>query len=191
MAMAELGTQELTDEDRGYSGSRFREVVDALFANPYQRVWGGEGEAPLPVYKVSLGSLLWGRLFNATARPHAIAIARRQALSHHGPEPHHRPANGELHHAGRHWRSTHRVHQRRRIAKRSGYDGVAPRQWRADPAVCRLDISSRRQPADNPPVVSNRGARDTGGPADAGAGVHAAARCARPAEDRRRGARFS
>jgi len=68
MAMAELGTQELTDEDRGYSGSRFREVVDALFANPYQRVWGGEGEAPLPVYKVSLGSLLWGRLFNASAR---------------------------------------------------------------------------------------------------------------------------
>ena len=37
------------DEDRRYNGSRFADVVDALFANPYQRVWGGEGEPPLPV----------------------------------------------------------------------------------------------------------------------------------------------
>ena len=68
MAMSEFGDQQLTDEDRGYAGSRFKEVVDALFANPYQRVWGGQGEAPLPVYKVSFGSLLSGRLFNASAR---------------------------------------------------------------------------------------------------------------------------
>ena len=66
--MSEFGDQQLTDEDRGYAGSRFREVVDALFANPYQRVWGGQGESPLPVYKVSFGSLLSGRLFNASAR---------------------------------------------------------------------------------------------------------------------------
>ena len=66
--MSEFGDQQLTDEDRGYAGSRFKEVVDALFANPYQRVWGGQGEAPLPVYKVSFGSLLSGRLFNASAR---------------------------------------------------------------------------------------------------------------------------
>jgi hypothetical protein len=66
--MSEFGDQQLTDEDRGYAGSRFREVVDALFANPYQRVWGSQGEAPLPVYKVSFGGLLSGRLFNASAR---------------------------------------------------------------------------------------------------------------------------
>lgn len=65
--MSEFGDQQLTDEDRGYAGSRFREVVDALFANPYQRVWGGQGEPPLPVSKVSFGSLLSG-LFNASAR---------------------------------------------------------------------------------------------------------------------------
>jgi len=68
MATSEFGDQQLTGEDRGYAGSRFKEVVDALFANPYQRVWGGQGEPPLPVYKVSFGSLLSGRLFNASAR---------------------------------------------------------------------------------------------------------------------------
>ena len=31
-----LGTESITDEDRGYNGSRFAEVRDALFANPYQ-----------------------------------------------------------------------------------------------------------------------------------------------------------
>jgi hypothetical protein len=30
----EIGSEQLTDEDRLYSGSRFRDVVDALFANP-------------------------------------------------------------------------------------------------------------------------------------------------------------
>lgn len=52
--------QELTDEERGYSGSRFPEVVDALFANPYQRVWGGPGEPPLPVYEVTWRSVMGG-----------------------------------------------------------------------------------------------------------------------------------
>jgi hypothetical protein len=48
----------LTDEDRRYSGSRVAEVVSAIFANPYQRVWGGAGEPPLPVYEVTLRSVL-------------------------------------------------------------------------------------------------------------------------------------
>jgi hypothetical protein len=52
--------QQLTDEDRGYTGSRFSEVVAALFANPYQRVWGGGGEPPLPVYEVTLKSVFGG-----------------------------------------------------------------------------------------------------------------------------------
>lgn len=66
--MSELafGTEQLTDEDRSYGGSRFREVVDALLANPYQRVWGGQGEAALPVYKVTLGSILRGILPSGT-----------------------------------------------------------------------------------------------------------------------------
>lgn len=57
-----LGAEGLTDEDRGYGGSRFREVRDALFANPYYGVWGGADEPPLPVYRVTLGSVLTGIL---------------------------------------------------------------------------------------------------------------------------------
>jgi hypothetical protein len=48
------------DEDRDYAGSRFAEVVDALFANPYQRVWGAPGEPPLPVYEVTFKSVVGG-----------------------------------------------------------------------------------------------------------------------------------
>jgi hypothetical protein len=68
MATSEFGPQQFTDEDRGYAGSRFKEVVDAIFANPYQRVWGAQGEPPLPVGKVTLTSLLQGGFANASAR---------------------------------------------------------------------------------------------------------------------------
>jgi hypothetical protein len=62
MPEVDFGTAQLTDEDRGYNGSRFREVVEALFANPYQRVWGAQGEPALPVNEVTLGSVLRGIL---------------------------------------------------------------------------------------------------------------------------------
>jgi hypothetical protein len=52
--------EQLTDEDRAYKGSRFSDVVDALFANPYQRVWGGAGEPPLPVGEVTFRSVVGG-----------------------------------------------------------------------------------------------------------------------------------
>ena len=54
--------EQLTDDDRRYSGSRFSEVVEALFANPYQRVWGGAGEPPLPVREVTLRGVAGGIL---------------------------------------------------------------------------------------------------------------------------------
>jgi len=57
-----FGAESITEEDRAYEGSRFSEVRDALFANPYQRVWGGDAEAALPVYKVTLSSVLRGIL---------------------------------------------------------------------------------------------------------------------------------
>ncbi len=57
-----LGTEQITEEDRGYSGSRFAEVEAALFANPYQRVWGAAGEPPLPVHAVTLANLVRGIL---------------------------------------------------------------------------------------------------------------------------------
>jgi len=57
-----FGTEEVTEEDRAYRGSRFSEVRDAIFANPYQQVWGRAGEPPLPIYDVTLPSAVRGIL---------------------------------------------------------------------------------------------------------------------------------
>jgi hypothetical protein len=62
MKIADFGTEALTDQDRAYKGSRFAEVRDAIFANPYQQVWGRDGSAALPLYKVTLRSVLKGVL---------------------------------------------------------------------------------------------------------------------------------
>lgn len=60
-----FGIEEVTEEDRVYRGSRFAEVRDAIFANPYQKVWGREDQEPLPCYKTTLSSTLKGiRPFN-------------------------------------------------------------------------------------------------------------------------------
>ncbi len=58
----DLGIEGITAEDRAYDGSRFSDVRDAIFANPYQEVWGGAGEPPLPFATVTLSSLLRGIL---------------------------------------------------------------------------------------------------------------------------------
>jgi hypothetical protein len=52
--------QEFSTDDRTYAGSRFADVVAALFANPYQAVWGGAGQPPLPVYEVTLANVAGG-----------------------------------------------------------------------------------------------------------------------------------
>jgi hypothetical protein len=57
-----FGAEAVTEEDHAYKGSRFAEVRDALFANPYQKVWGGDGEPGLPIYQVTLASVLRGIL---------------------------------------------------------------------------------------------------------------------------------
>jgi hypothetical protein len=43
-----------------YLGSRYSEVVAALVANPYQRVWGASAEPPLPVEQVTLRGVFEG-----------------------------------------------------------------------------------------------------------------------------------
>ena len=65
-----LDTQTLpvADDDRGYAGSRYSDVVAAIFANPYQRVWGGAGEPALPVYEVTFTSVFGGLVFGATSQ---------------------------------------------------------------------------------------------------------------------------
>jgi hypothetical protein len=62
MREAFFGSEQMTDEDRAYRGARFAEVRDAVFANPYQRVWGKSGEPPLPVHQVTLAGVLRGAL---------------------------------------------------------------------------------------------------------------------------------
>jgi hypothetical protein len=73
MSDAEIGSEEFTDADRLYAGSRFREVVDALFSNPYQKVWGGEGEPPLPTLEQTLKTVFGGLLGQGTRFERATA----------------------------------------------------------------------------------------------------------------------
>src|SRR5690348_15370639 len=76
MTEVETGYEQFSDEDRMYAGSRYREVVDAVFANPYQQVWGRSGEPALPndvaTIRTVFGGLvshLWDRRFeHASAR---------------------------------------------------------------------------------------------------------------------------
>jgi hypothetical protein len=55
-------SEQFSEEDRRYAGSRFREVVDAVFANPYQKIWGRDGEPPLPVREQTIASVFGGLL---------------------------------------------------------------------------------------------------------------------------------
>jgi hypothetical protein len=68
-----FGSQGITPEDQEYQGSRFSEVKAALFANPYQKVWGGPGEPALPVYKVTNRSNYGGIL--PGGRPPQLRLA--------------------------------------------------------------------------------------------------------------------
>ncbi|AMY06935.1 hypothetical protein LuPra_00099 [Luteitalea pratensis] len=70
------GPEQFTDEDRRYSGSRFRDVVDALFANPYQTVWGREGEPPLPDREQTIKSVFGGLLARGRSSRFEGASAR-------------------------------------------------------------------------------------------------------------------
>src|SRR5215208_4285480 len=55
-----FGPQGMTQEDREYQGSRFRDMKAVIFANPYQKVWGGPGEPALPYYRSVYAGLLPG-----------------------------------------------------------------------------------------------------------------------------------
>jgi hypothetical protein len=60
MSPEQQDPQEFSTDDRTYAGSRFSDVVAALFDNPYQRVWGAAGQPPLPVYEVTLANVAGG-----------------------------------------------------------------------------------------------------------------------------------
>jgi hypothetical protein len=76
-----LGPQGFADEDARYRGARFSEVRDATFANPYQKVWDGKNEPPLPVYKVTLSNVLVGVL--PFGKPHQFLAAARRTVDSH------------------------------------------------------------------------------------------------------------
>jgi hypothetical protein len=48
------GQQEMTDEDRSYRGSRYAEVRDALYENPYRDGRSGQAEGPLPMFESTI-----------------------------------------------------------------------------------------------------------------------------------------
>jgi hypothetical protein len=61
MPDAPLGMQGFTDLDkRSVAGSRFSVVREAIFANPYQPVWGAAGNAPLERFPVLFLPLIKG-----------------------------------------------------------------------------------------------------------------------------------
>jgi hypothetical protein len=76
-----FGTEQFTEEDRAYSGSRFSGVRDALMANPYQKVWGDKGQPPLPIYDVTLSSVLRGIL--SFGRQYLFRQATERAVDSH------------------------------------------------------------------------------------------------------------
>ena len=76
MVATDFGIEQVTEEDRAYRGSRFSEVREALFANPYQNVWGRPGEPPLPVYDVTLAGAVRGALPSGSPYFFKQAVAR-------------------------------------------------------------------------------------------------------------------
>lgn len=73
-----FGSQGLIREDQDYQGSRFSEIKSALFANPYQAVWGAPDEPPLPNYKTTNRSVYAGLL--PGGQPPQFTLAAIRAL---------------------------------------------------------------------------------------------------------------
>lgn len=58
--MSDLGPQGFSDDDRRFNGSRYAEVRDAIFANPYQKIWGAEGNPPFERFPASFFNVVRG-----------------------------------------------------------------------------------------------------------------------------------
>jgi hypothetical protein len=56
------GRQETTDEDRSYQGSRYSEVRQALYANPYRSGTSGQEPGPLPMFRSTIRNAWRGTL---------------------------------------------------------------------------------------------------------------------------------
>jgi len=69
------GPQGMTEEDRQYRGSRYSEVRDALFANPYRAGACGESPGPLPMYESTIRNA-WRGFVRRRFDPFTEASAR-------------------------------------------------------------------------------------------------------------------
>src|SRR5262245_39613952 len=78
MSERSLGIEGMTGEDRAYRGSRFADVRDALFAEPYQKTWGAGGAPPLPVYPVAVAGFRRGIL--PFGKPYVLRQAVERAV---------------------------------------------------------------------------------------------------------------
>jgi len=56
------GQQEMTNEDRAYRGSRYADVRNALYANPYRNGVAGQEPGPLPMFKSTIRNVWRGLL---------------------------------------------------------------------------------------------------------------------------------
>ncbi len=68
------GHQEMTGEDRSYTGSRYSEVRQALYANPYRGGTSGQAPGPLPMFRSTIRNAWRGTLH--PPRPLQQASAR-------------------------------------------------------------------------------------------------------------------
>ena len=57
------GPQGMTAEDRAYRGSRYADVREALYANPYRKGISGQEPGPLPMFKSTIRNAWKGLLF--------------------------------------------------------------------------------------------------------------------------------
>jgi hypothetical protein len=75
------GIEGIVDEDRAYQGSRFGEVRDAVFGEPYPGTLDGNGR--MPTYSVTLGRMLHGLLKVPFGRWYAFRQATARAVDSH------------------------------------------------------------------------------------------------------------
>jgi hypothetical protein len=81
MEADDFGTEQVTAEDRFYRGSRFGDVKAAIFAKPYQAVWGREGASPLPRYETTVANVFRGLL--PFGRHYVFRQASERAVDSH------------------------------------------------------------------------------------------------------------
>ncbi|MEY2558635.1 MAG: hypothetical protein QOE34_2060 [Verrucomicrobiota bacterium] len=83
MNTTDFGPELTTNEDRTYRGSRFAEVRDAIFANPYYgKVWPGPGDESIPRAEVTNRSVFAGIL--PFGKPFFFGQAARRTVDAHG-----------------------------------------------------------------------------------------------------------